>query len=142
MAVTAGPQDTHEDLLAQRGAEYGDAYARTDEWVRQNLERLAASPSPLGLIMIHFKLERALCTPTKRDHYDDLIGYAKLVLRALDRDRPANHWLTAREEEAIREQAMRGDLNPDSAVQRALDEAASRDLEDSLRRMRYAQGRG
>ena len=93
-------QDTHDRLLAERGAEYGDSYARTDEWVRQNLKALAASPSPLGLIMMHFKLERALCTPTKRDHYDDVCGYAKLVLRALDQQasvRPGTHWLTERE---------------------------------------------
>ena len=87
------PTDQHEELLAERGAEYGDSYARTDEWVRKNLSRLAASPSPLGLIMMHFNLERALQTPNNRDHYDDLIGYAKLALREIDRQRPEVHWL-------------------------------------------------
>lgn len=105
-------EDQHEKLLKERGAEYGDSYARTDEWVRQNLAALAASPSPLGLIMMHFKLQRALCTPAKRDHYDDLIGYAKLVLRTLDQQRTSVHWLVEREakdEEArIRQMLERG----------------------------------
>ena len=95
MPVVARDLDTHDKLLEERGAEYGNSYLKTDEWVRQNLAALAASPSPLGLIMMHFKLERALCTPSKRDHYDDLIGYAKLVLQSLEH--APTHWLTARE---------------------------------------------
>lgn len=89
--------DLHEELLTERGTEYGDAYAQTDKWVKEHLKELAASPSPLGLIMVHFKLTRALATPNRRDHYDDLIGYAKLILRQLDLEQPtASHWLHER----------------------------------------------
>lgn len=76
----------HDDLVATRNAEYGEAYQITDQWIKQNLERLAVSPSPFSLIMIHNKLTRALATPMKADHYDDIIGYTKLLLRELEAD--------------------------------------------------------
>lgn len=86
--------DQHEQLLEERGAQYGDAYAQTDRWIREHLTELGAAPSPLGLIMMHFKLTRALHTPKHRDHYDDLIGYAKLALRSLEAQQVVNSWLT------------------------------------------------
>ena len=75
----------HDELVKARNSEYGEAYAITDRWIKENLEALAASPSPFSLIMIQNKLTRALATPEKFDHYDDIIGYAKLLIIALER---------------------------------------------------------
>lgn len=98
----------HDDLIAKRSEEYGEAYQITDRWIKENLQALSASPSPFSLILIHNKLTRALTSPRKQDHYDDIIGYAKLLLRELEGAR----------EEAVREDAMRGDLDPEVAVRR------------------------
>lgn len=74
----------HDDLVNARNAEYGEAYQITDRWIKENLEALAASPSPFSLIMIQNKLTRALASPMKQDTYDDIIGYTKLLLRELE----------------------------------------------------------
>lgn len=74
----------HDDLVATRNEEYGEAYQVTDQWIKDHLKELAASPSPFSLIMIQNKVTRALASPDKQDHYDDIIGYAKLLLRELE----------------------------------------------------------
>lgn len=99
--------DWHEQLLQERGSEYGDSWQQTDRWIKAHLDQLAAAPSPFTLIMLHNKLARALTSPTKEDHYDDIIGYAKLAKRALapsEATTPAvrhQHWLLGRDEMSI-----------------------------------------
>lgn len=95
--------DVHTALVEERGAEYGESWQLTDQWIKEHAGELGAAPSPFTMILIHNKLMRALTTPTKRDHYDDIIGYAKLALRALDQLQteidalPTAHWLTDKE---------------------------------------------
>lgn len=78
----------HDDLLEERKAEYGAAYAITDKWITENHEALAMSLSPFSLILIHNKITRALVSPNNRDHYDDIIGYAKLLLQEWEDKQP------------------------------------------------------
>lgn len=75
----------HDDLVARRNSEYGEAYQVTDRWIKENLGLLAASPSPFSLIMVQNKLTRALATPMNPDHYDDIIGYTKLLIIELEK---------------------------------------------------------
>ena len=84
----------HNDLLASRKAEYGETFQIVDRWIRENFGAIAASPSPYSLIMIYAKLTRALTSPNKQDHYDDIIGYTKLLLQELER---ANTRIEAKE---------------------------------------------
>lgn len=74
----------HNDLLLLRKKEYGETFQIVDRWIRENIVAIAASPSPYSLIMIYAKLTRALTSPNKQDHYDDIIGYTKLLLSELD----------------------------------------------------------
>lgn len=94
---TVAAVDLHEQLIAARGSEYGDTITPTDQWIKDHIEELKAATSPFTLIMIYHKALRALASPNKRDHYDDIIGYAKLALRRLDDEEiPASHWLHER----------------------------------------------
>ncbi len=95
------PEDVHERLIQERGAEYGESYAVTDRWIKENLDYLSQAPNAFVLIMLHNKLTRALTSPSKQDHYDDIIGYAKLALRTLKeskRQQPAIHWVIDNDE--------------------------------------------
>jgi hypothetical protein len=74
----------HDDLVESRKADYGETFQIVDRWIRENFGAIAASPSPYSLIMIYAKLTRALTSPNKQDHYDDIIGYTKLLLRELE----------------------------------------------------------
>lgn len=74
----------HDALVAERNAQYNNAWRTTGLWIAKNHEALAAAGSmAFCLVMIQNKVERALATPENRDHYDDIIGYAKLVLKEL-----------------------------------------------------------
>lgn len=108
----------HDQLLKQRGAEYGESWRMTDRWIQENTELLAAAPSPFTLIMMHNKLMRALTSPSKEDHYDDIIGYAKLAKQALVADEPVNHWLVLREEEDRRKSTYLDKAGVDQLNQR------------------------
>jgi len=89
----------HELLLKMRAEEYGETYQIVDRWIRENIGLLAASPSPYSLIMIYAKLTRSLTSPNKQDHYDDIIGYTKLLLGELE---------AAEQRKAARERTLEG----------------------------------
>lgn len=105
----AAQVDLHEQLIVKRGEEYGDTITPTDLWIKEHIKELAAAPSPFTLIMIYNKLHRALTSPNKQDHYDDVCGYAKLALKRLrgesiapsqsldEKVLTASHWLHERD---------------------------------------------
>lgn len=75
---------SHDQLIAERNEQYGGAWATTGRWISENSGEIAKTGSrAFALIMIHNKLTRALASPDNRDHYDDIIGYAKLILSTL-----------------------------------------------------------
>lgn len=88
----------HDALVKERGSEYGESWRMTSQWIVENAALLAqAGDAAFPMVMMHNKLARALTSPLKQDHWDDMIGYAKLALQAIER-RPANHWLVEKEE--------------------------------------------
>lgn len=86
------PQDTTEHLLRTRGATHGDyhqqaelagairdLFATAERW--QNLTRVEKDAA----LMIAVKLSRALTgNPHEHDHWQDIAGYARLVVKDLD----------------------------------------------------------
>lgn len=75
--------DAHEALIEERGKEYGDTITPTDRWIKEHLKELGEATSPFTMIMMFNKLQRALTSPNKVDHYDDIIGYSKLALKRI-----------------------------------------------------------
>lgn len=75
----------HDDLVEQRGTEYGDSWVQTSTWINEHAQELgAAGVAAFPMVMIHNKLARALTSPENRDHFDDIIGYCKLALRGFE----------------------------------------------------------
>lgn len=69
------------DLLAERGADYKDAWLRTGVWITENIEAVHAfGEASYAVIMIYNKLMRAQSSPFKLDHYRDIRGYISLLL--------------------------------------------------------------
>lgn len=92
----------HDELVEQRGQLYGESWAMTSEWICENADLLKnAGPSAFPLVMMHNKIMRALTSPGQKDHYDDIIGYAKLALRRFEQMPGTGHgpvhWLTEEE---------------------------------------------
>jgi len=80
-ATKVVPQVDHDALIKQRGAQYGGSWRATAQWICEHAEELALTgDAAFAIVMIHNKLMRALASPGDRDHYDDIIGYAKLIL--------------------------------------------------------------
>lgn len=76
-ATTTDPAVIHE----KGRREYGRAHEITGTWIQENFCHLSAlGPMVFDVIMIQHKLTRLLLDPERRDHLDDLIGYAKLAL--------------------------------------------------------------
>ncbi len=74
----------HDNLISERGAEYGESWRETGRFLAEHHEEIAAmGENSFAYVMMHNKLMRALRSPGNKDHYDDLIGYAKLVLSNL-----------------------------------------------------------
>lgn len=71
----------HDELIAERNAEYDEAHLKTGQWMISNWDALRKFGSRVfDVCMVHNKLTRALGSPNKRDNFDDIIGYAKLAL--------------------------------------------------------------
>lgn len=82
--------DMPTQLTDQRQAEYQDAWSVTGELmahphVLEGLHRMTIEHPKLVYPWIQMlnKLIRALASPEKLDHYDDIIGYATLVRDSL-----------------------------------------------------------
>lgn len=74
-----------QELLAERGATYGDAWLVTGiivELLRQRrlLDRIISSSYFYNWITILCKLVRLLATPNHLDSWRDIIGYAQLIV--------------------------------------------------------------
>ena len=72
---------TTAELLAERGAIYGDAvdtHARIAQVWGAILGR-TVSAHQVALCMIGLKLVRADCDPTHTDSHDDIQGYAEIA---------------------------------------------------------------
>lgn len=78
------PSDVNE-LVEQRGEEYGDAAIQTGRWIQENIDILSgAGDIVFCLIMVYSKLARAVHSPWNPDHYLDAAGYVKLAVDYLD----------------------------------------------------------
>jgi hypothetical protein len=74
-------QDVHDVLISERNQQYANAWRKTGLWVAKNAEFLRSKGDiSFCIIMLHNKLARAEGSPRNPDHYDDVIGYAKLIL--------------------------------------------------------------
>lgn len=77
--------------LQARGLEYGAAWRLTGRTLNELIETtkvgllpLLGSPYLFNWIMILNKLHRALMSPENRDHWEDIAGYALLVVKDID----------------------------------------------------------
>lgn len=83
------------DFLEQREEEYGPAWKTTGEIIQviglEWMSRLDNSGFFFPWVMILNKLVRALASPNKLDHWVDIIGYATLVKRELEKRQGVAH---------------------------------------------------
>lgn len=74
-----------EELLEQRGAEYGPAWQITGRWIVENARALVlCGDYAFCVIMVHNKLVRAQTSPFNPDHYLDALGYINLMLQDME----------------------------------------------------------
>lgn len=86
-------KDDIQELLKQRGGEYGTAWSDTNAMIRALgstavLDRLVDHDAIYAWISILNKLNRALYSPQNPDHWRDIIGYATLMLNHLQSMQP------------------------------------------------------
>lgn len=79
-----------KSLIRSRDAEYGQSWLKTGRILAllgQDITRLLIVCPDISFnwIMILNKLVRALVSPHKKDHWDDIIGYAQLTKEYLER---------------------------------------------------------
>lgn len=84
-------QPSLPDLLAERGATYGEAWAMTGKILAPLAVELArlhkAFPEAwYPWIMIVCKLFRILTSPKHLDSWNDIAGYARLVVEHLEKE--------------------------------------------------------
>jgi hypothetical protein len=74
--------------LKVRGIEYGAAWKLTGKVLKEvtKIGRLPILSTPyfFNWIMILNKLHRALMSPENKDHWEDIAGYALLVVKDID----------------------------------------------------------
>ena len=78
------------DLLKERKVDYGDSWKVAGEVMSIMYRYVFARETTISswyfhpIFMIVVKLCRILVTPTKTDHWRDIVGYATLVLDQLE----------------------------------------------------------
>lgn len=85
-----------EDLLKERGAEYGEAWLITGTVVKQLqemgvLDRVIRSELFYNWITILCKLVRLLRSPRHLDSWRDIAGYAQLVVNHIETQEKGKH---------------------------------------------------
>jgi hypothetical protein len=78
-----------DDVLAERGKDYNDAWLATGELLSPymadgRLDEIIHSGYFYAWITILCKLVRALASPRKLDNWVDIVGYAQLVVDHLE----------------------------------------------------------
>lgn len=70
----------HDQLLAERGASYKDAYLKTSRWIQGHISLIQQlGDAAFPIIMIVNKLHRLENDPTHVDNIDDIVGFGKLA---------------------------------------------------------------
>ncbi len=82
---------TIERLLADRGNEYGEAWITTSRVIallgKEFTDFMAGAPAYVyAWIIIQSKLLRALTSPHKVDHWEDIAGYATLIVNHIHKE--------------------------------------------------------
>lgn len=87
---STGTYTDHTNITEVRNNEYKDAWLHCGEVMRvlqkiiYKSELFTDSPFSHNWVIILSKLFRTLHSPYKRDHWVDIIGYAKLVIDYID----------------------------------------------------------
>ena len=82
----ANPTQVCNDILATRGADYGDAWLLAGyiiSFLGDDLDLLIKTPYTHNWTIILSKLIRILKSPTEVDHWIDIRNYAELVVTHL-----------------------------------------------------------
>lgn len=85
------PSKSIGELLEERDEAYGPAWQTSSmvlRFLRPERHPIGQSNAYFPWIMIMNKLHRAMQSPDKRDHWEDIMGYAQLVLGEIDEIRP------------------------------------------------------
>lgn len=86
------PDFNIQTLVTERGEDYDESWMLTAVVIKAlQLEKRPIWRTPLSFawIMVLNKLIRAMFSPTKKDHWVDMQGYAELVREQLDK--PSSH---------------------------------------------------
>lgn len=116
-------QDEIEKLLEERNSQYGNSYYATDRAISAMIEgdtSLLQAMSDAGVlgnwIIIMSKMNRAIFSPLKEDHWKDIAGYSNLNLKII------------RGEEAREYKAKGVQLEPDDSSPISADETDNSSL--------------